>query len=85
MPVNDCCFFLNHDPHVSYYDLEIVGDYCREWNSHTPSLKPRDQLGHEKELGLTYVQKESSVDSAPCKENSRAIPSITGKTSDVKD
>ena len=34
-------FFSNHDPHVNYDDLEIVGGYCGEWNSHYLGLKPK--------------------------------------------
>lgn len=48
-------------------------------------LKPRKQLGHGKELGITYVQKESSMGIASCKGNSRVIPSVTGKMIEAED
>ena len=34
-------FFSNHDPHVNYDDLEIVGDYCGEWDGLHLGQKPK--------------------------------------------
>ena len=50
-------FLSSHDPHISYDDLEIVRGYCGEWNNHLSGLKPKKQLGHRKELGLSFVLK----------------------------
>ena len=50
-------FLSNHNHHISYDDLEIMGGYHREWNSHLSGLKPTKQLGHKKELGLACVLK----------------------------
>ena len=41
--------------HPYYVKTKNKEAFCREWNSHISSLKPREQLGHGEELGLTYV------------------------------
>ena len=78
-------FLSNHDPHVSYDDLEIMEGYCGEWNSHFSGLKPKKQLGHKKELGRPVFWKEGSMGNKPWKKESWVIPSIAEEMSDTRD